>query len=38
MKELYQDLKIEVLLFLEEDIVRTSPNGFDDVTDDIFKP
>lgn len=38
MNKLYQDLEMEILLIFEEDIVRTSPNGFDDVEDDPFKP
>ena len=38
MNKLYQNLEMEILLFLEEDIVRTSPNGFDDVKEDPFNP
>lgn len=38
MKKLYQDVEMEILLILEEDIVRTSPNGFDDVEEDPFAP
>ena len=38
MNKLYQDLEMEILLIFEEDIITTSPNGFDDVEDDPFKP
>ena len=38
MNRFYHDLEIEVLLLQEEDIVRTSPNQFDDVKDDPFHP
>lgn len=38
MNKLYKDLEIEILLILEKDIVRTSPNGFDDVVEDPFAP
>ena len=33
----YQDLEIKILLLQQEDIVTTSPNGFDDVSDDPFE-
>ena len=36
MNKLYQDLEMEILLIFEEDIITTSPNGFDDVEDDPF--
>lgn len=38
MNKLYHDLEMEVLLFQEEDIIRTSPNEFDDVENDPFNP
>lgn len=38
MKELYQDMIIEVLLLQQEDIVTASANAFDDATEDIFTP
>ena len=38
MNKLYYDLEIKVLFLAEEDVIRTSPNQFDDVLEDIFKP
>lgn len=40
MNKLYQDLEIEILLFLKEDIITTSPNEnqYDDVGEDPFNP
>lgn len=38
MKAKYQELELGILLFQEEDIVRTSPNDLDDAVNDPFKP
>lgn len=38
MNKLYYDLEIKVLFLSEEDVIRMSPNQFDDATEDIFKP
>ena len=37
MKKIYQELEMELLLFIE-DIVTLSDNQKDDVADDIFTP
>ena len=38
MNKLYYNLEIEVLFLEEKDVIRTSLNQFDDVTEDIFEP
>ena len=38
MKKLYNEMQIEVIVLSTEDVVTSSPNFFDDVTDDIFSP
>ena len=38
MNKLYYDLEIEILFLAKEDVIRTSPNQFDDAMDDIFEP
>lgn len=38
MNKSYYNLEIEIILFAQEDVIRTSLNRFDDVMDDIFDP
>ncbi len=38
MKKIYEDVKVETIVFLAEDIVTLSDNQKDDVADDIFTP
>ena len=38
MNKLYYDLEIKILFLAKEDVIRTSPNQFDDVQEDIFTP
>lgn len=38
MDKLYNDLEIEILMISEEDIVRTSFDGYEDAKDDPFAP
>ena len=38
MQKFYEELKLEVVLFLAADIVTLSDNQKDDVGDDIFTP
>ena len=38
MKKEYYTPSMTLVVLSQEDIVRTSPNGFDDVEDDPFKP
>ena len=38
MKKLYNEMQIEVIVLSTEDVITSSPNIFDDVTDDIFSP
>jgi len=38
MNKLYNDLEIEILRFLEEDVIRTSFDGYEDAKEDIFNP
>ena len=38
MKKLYNVMQIEVIVLSTEDVITSSPNTFDDVTDDIFSP
>ncbi len=38
MKKIYEEMKIELLVFSTQDIVTLSDNEKDDVGDDIFTP
>ncbi len=38
MDKLYHDLEIEILLLSEDDVIRTSFDGYEDVKDDPFAP
>ena len=38
MKELYSEMQMEIIVLSTEDVITSSPNIFDDVTDDIFSP
>ena len=38
MKKMYEEMQIEIIALSVADVIATSPNGFDDVTDDIFSP
>ena len=38
MDKLYNDLEIEILMISEEDVIRTSFDGYEDAKEDIFNP
>ena len=38
MDKLYNDLEIEILMISEEDVIRTSFDGYEDAKDDPFAP
>ena len=38
MKKFYEEIKIQLHLFDDTDILTTSPNASDDAVDDIFAP
>lgn len=38
MKKIYEEMKLELLVFSAADIVTLSENQKDDVADDIFDP
>ena len=38
MNKLYNGLEIELLIMLEEDVIRTSFDGYEDAEGDIFYP
>ena len=38
MKKLYSEMQMEIIVLSTEDVITSSPNVFDDVTDDIFSP
>ena len=38
MDKLYNDLEIEILMISEEDVIRTSFDGYEDAEKDPFTP
>ena len=38
MKKLYSEMQMEIIVLSVADVITSSPNIFDDVTDDIFSP
>lgn len=38
MNRVYTDLEIEVLMISQEDVIRTSFDGYEDAKDDPFAP